>query len=377
MDINDLILKEKTPFYLYNIDILSHNLSNLCKEANKYNYKIHYAIKANCNPRILKEIIKYRLGADCVSGNEIKLALDSGFKAESVVYAGIGKTDEEITYALRSNILCFNCESEEEIYVINKIAKIENKIASIAIRINPNINAHTHTKITTGTLDNKFGISIYIFKKILNKLTELSNIKLIGLHFHIGSQIRNLKIYEQLCNTINQLQDYIDKKNIFLKEINIGGGLGIDYHNPKENKFTDFKSFFSLINQNIKLRKYQNLHFELGRSIVGQCGSLISKVLYTKENEYKKFIIIDAGMTDLLRPALYDAYHKIENINSKEDSEIYDIVGPICESSDCFGKAIELNKTKRGDFMDHRQFLGLFKFRFIIMIIIMRIFLLI
>lgn len=341
----------QTPFYYYNTDLLKATLSAINTEVSKYdNYHVHYAVKANTNPTILGIIKDAGLGADCVSGGEIEAALKAGFAPEKIVFAGVGKSDWEITLALEAGISCFNVESIPELENINEIAKGMNKIASIALRINPNVDAHTHSYITTGLSENKFGIDISLVDKVLDKLSELKNVKLNGLHFHFGSQITDMDSFRSLAIRVNEIQELFYRRMIIVESINVGGGLGIDYQNPDKNAIPTFHEYFETFRKHLALRPIQQLHFELGRSVVCQCGSLISKVLYVKEGIDKKFVILDAGMTELIRPALYQAYHKIENItadSSKKD--IYDVVGPICESSDCFGKAIELPETKRGD----------------------------
>ncbi|MBQ3575972.1 MAG: diaminopimelate decarboxylase [Coprobacter sp.] len=341
----------QTPFYYYNTDLLKATLSAINTEVSKYdNYHVHYAVKANTNPTILGIIKDAGLGADCVSGGEIEAALKAGFAPEKIVFAGGGKSDWEITLALEAGISCFNVESIPELENINEIAKGMNKTASIALRINPNVDAHTHSYITTGLSENKFGIDISLVDKVLDKLSELKNVKLNGLHFHFGSQITDMDSFRSLAIRVNEIQELFYRRMIIVESINVGGGLGIDYQNPDKNAIPTFHEYFETFRKHLALRPIQQLHFELGRSVVCQCGSLISKVLYVKEGIDKKFVILDAGMTELIRPALYQAYHKIENItadSSKKD--IYDVVGPICESSDCFGKAIELPETKRGD----------------------------
>ncbi len=341
----------QTPFYYYNTDLLKATLATINAETCKYdNYHVHYAVKANANPTILSIIKEAGLGADCVSGGEVEAALKAGFAPEKIVFAGVGKSDWEITLALEAGISCFNVESIPELENINRIAKEMNKCASVALRINPNVDAHTHSYITTGLSENKFGIDITLIDKVLDKLAGLNNIKLIGLHFHFGSQITDMDSFRSLAIRVNEIQEIFYRRMIIVENINVGGGLGVDYQNPDKNSIPTFHEYFETFRKHLALRPIQHLHFELGRSVVCQCGSLISKVLYVKEGIDKKFIILDAGMTDLIRPALYQAYHKIENIsatNSRKES--YDVVGPICESSDCFGKAIELPETERGD----------------------------
>lgn len=341
----------QTPFYYYNTDLLKATLSAINTEVSKYdNYHVHYAVKANTNPTILGIIKDAGLGADCVSGGEIEAALKAGFAPEKIVFAGVGKSDWEITLALEAGISCFNVESIPELENINEIAKGMNKTASIALRINPNVDAHTHSYITTGLSENKFGIDITLIDKVLDKLSELKNVKLTGLHFHFGSQITDMDSFRSLAIRVNEIQEIFYRRMIIVESINVGGGLGVDYQNPDKNAIPTFHEYFETFRKHLALRPIQQLHFELGRSVVCQCGSLISKVLYVKEGIGKKFVILDAGMTELIRPALYQAYHKIENITADSSKkEIYDVVGPICESSDCFGKAIELPETKRGD----------------------------
>ena len=347
--------KIQTPFYYYDTDVLRNTLELVKKESAKCGYHVHYAVKANTNSRLLSIIREYGFGADCVSGGEIKAALQAGFPAEKIVFAGVGKADWEIELGLDSNIFCFNAESIPELENINDLAKARNKVASVALRINPEVDAHTHRYITTGLKENKFGINLSQLEGVIERLKELDNIKLTGLHFHIGSQVTDLTPYHGLCARINDLQKQLEKQRIVVEHINVGGGLGIDYHHPNRQAYPDFKEYFGIFNRLLDLRPGQTLHFEPGRSIVGQCGSLITEVLYVKEGSTKKFVIADAGMTELLRPALYQAYHKIENITSEEEVEPYDVVGPVCESSDCFGKAVDLNKTQRGDLLAIRS----------------------
>lgn len=338
-----------TPFYHYDLNVLEQTLKALKSEANKYDYHVHYALKANSNNIILNTIKQFGLGADCVSGNEILKAVECGYNNTSIAFAGVGKSDQEINIGLDHDIFCFNCESLPEIEVINELAANKNKVANIALRINPNVNAKTHHYITTGLEENKFGINMWELENVIEALKSFNNIKLIGLHFHIGSQITDLSVFKGLCIRVNEIQDWFISRNIIVEHINVGGGLGVDYENPDENLIPDFKNYFGLFNQFLTLQPSQQLHFELGRAIVAQCGNLISKVLYIKNGVNTTFAIIDAGMTELLRPALYQATHKIENLSSSAPTQKYDVVGPVCESSDCFGKAIDLPETKRGD----------------------------
>jgi diaminopimelate decarboxylase len=338
-----------TPFYYYDMNLLEETLQVIKEESEKYGYHIHYAVKANANQRILQIINSYGLGADCVSGNEVSAAIQAGYSSEKVVFAGVGKSDKEIITGLKNNIGCFNVESIPELEVINELAENEGVVANVALRINPNVKANTHHYITTGLEENKFGIYIWDLEKVMNKIDELDNVCFKGIHFHIGSQINDLDSYKQLCLRVNELQEWFEKRRTIPQIVNVGGGLGIDYENPDENPMPDFKSFFKIFDDFLELKEGQQLHFELGRSVVGQCGTLISKVIYVKEGVNTYFAIIDAGMSDLIRPALYQAYHKIQNLTSDGEELKYDVVGPICESSDCFGKAVSLPQTSRGD----------------------------
>ena len=343
----------RTPFYYYDIELLRKTLDEINIHSNYDNYHVHYAIKANVNAVILEEIRKAGLGVDCVSGGEIEAALNAGFDAQKIVFAGVGKSDWEIELGLQHDIACFNVESIEELSVINSIAHKMGKTARVALRVNPNIDAHTHHYITTGLAENKFGINLEVLDKVIDLALKKENIKLQGLHFHIGSQITINEPFKILCDKINELTAKYAAKGVTFKTINVGGGLGIDYENPSQNPIPDFKGYFNTFHENIKLGDNQELHFELGRSVVGQCGSLISRVLYVKHGTSKKFAIIDAGFTELIRPALYQAHHAITPIAPRVDAPLtkYDVVGPICESSDCFGEDELLPQLERGDFI--------------------------
>jgi diaminopimelate decarboxylase len=342
-----------TPFYYYDLDVLRSTLEVVKKESANSGYKIHYAVKANHNPRILKIISSYGFGADCVSGNEIAAAINSGFSPSEIVFAGVGKTDKDIEAALKANIYCFNCESIPELEVIDQLASKQNKVAQIALRINPLIDAHTHKYITTGIEESKFGINTWEIEDVIKKLSVLKNVKLLGMHFHIGSQITQMPVFKSLCSRINELQLWFTSHGFNLEIINVGGGLGIDYENPEKSPL--FEDYFTLLHEFIDILPGQILHMEPGRSIIGQCGTLISRVLFIKNGSNTLFSIIDAGMTDLIRPALYQAHHKIENLTSTGYILRYDVVGPICESSDTFAKYIELPETKRGDIIAIRS----------------------
>lgn len=346
----------QTPFYYYDATLLRNTLKTIQEEAGKYNkFCVHYAVKANANPKVLGIIRESGLGVDCVSGGEIKAAVKAGFPASKIVYAGVGKTDWEINLGLDYDIFCFNVESIPELEVINELAAAKNKMARVAFRINPDVGAHTHANITTGLAENKFGISIADMNSVIDLALGMKHVKFVGLHFHIGSQILDMGDFVALCNRINELQEQLYARQIIVEHINVGGGLGIDYAHPNRQPVPNFAEYFATYHKHLRLRPQQTLHFELGRSVVAQCGSLITRVTYVKQGTNKQFAIVDAGMSDLIRPALYQAFHKIENISSEEPMETYDVVGPICESSDVFGKAIDLNRTKRGDFLALRS----------------------
>ncbi len=352
----DRLQQTPTPFYYYDTELLERTLSELRHEAGRHdNFVVHYAIKANANPKVLRLIAAAGLGADCVSGGEIERAVKCGFPPEKIVYAGVGKADWEIELGLRVGIFCFNVESVPELEVIDQIATRMGKVAKVCLRVNPDVGAHTHANITTGLAENKFGIAMADLEATIAEAQRMQAVQLVGLHFHIGSQILDMGDFAALCNRINDLQDKLDRRHIHMQHINVGGGLGIDYRHPNRVPLPDFKAYFDTYARCLRLRPGQQIHFELGRAVVAQMGSLITRVLYVKQGTAKKFVIVDAGMTDLIRPALYNAYHKIENLTSEEPMETYDVVGPICESSDVFAKQIDLNATRRGDLIAIRS----------------------
>ena len=350
----DHFASAQTPFYYYDLHLLDDTLRAVAENADDPAYHVHYAVKANANPEILRRIAAAGLGADTVSIGEIQAAVSAGFPAPKIVFAGVGKTDEEIRTALELGIGCFNVESAAELDAIEEIAAAMTMTAPVALRVNPEIDAHTHHYITTGLAENKFGIALSSLPDLIRRCIESPNISFKGLHFHIGSQITDLTPYKILCERILKLQErYSD---IEIPSINVGGGLGIDYDNPDEHPIPDFKAYFDIFKENLPLKPGQQLHFELGRAIVAQCGSLICKVVYVKEGVNKRFVILDGGMASLIRPALYQAHHKIENLTSTSDvMEKYDVVGPICESSDTFGVDEILPVTHRGDYIALRS----------------------
>ena len=345
-----------TPFYYYDMALLQDTLDEIRRCIAGFPFKVHYAVKANANATILEQIRRAGLGIDCVSGGELAAAISAGFAGNEIAFAGVGKTDKEIAAGIDSDIFCFNVESLPEMEVINEIAASKGKVARIAIRVNPNIDAHTHKYITTGLNENKFGINVPQLDAVVDAALAMKNVDLIGLHFHIGSQIRETEPFIMLCNKANELLDQLEARGVKLKIINVGGGLGINYDDPDGDAIAGFDQYFGIFKQHLKLREGQELHFELGRAVVAQCGSLITRVTYVKTGIAKKFVIVDAGMSDLIRPALSQAHHKIENISATgTPTETYDVVGPICESSDCFGTDETLPITHRGDFIALRS----------------------
>ncbi len=345
-----------TPFYYYDTELLRQTLRTINDEAGKHEgFCVHYAIKANANPKILRFIREAGFGVDCVSGGEIEASLKAGFPSSKIVFAGVGKSDWEINIGLDNDIFCFNVESIPELEVINELAGQKGKVARVAFRLNPNVGAHTHANITTGLAENKFGIAMRDMMSVIEEAAGMKNIKVVGLHFHIGSQILDMGDFEALCNRVNELQNELERHRIIMEHINVGGGLGVDYQHPNRVPVPDFKAYFDTYAKKLKLRPGQTLHFELGRAVVAQCGSLITRTLYIKQGAIKQFAIVDAGFPDLIRPALYQAYHKIENITSDEPTQTYDVVGPICESTDVFAKQIDLNQCRRGDLLAIRS----------------------
>lgn len=346
----------RTPFYYYDAELLRKTLQTINDEAGKHEgFVVHYAVKANANPQLLRIIRQAGLGADCVSGGEIEASIKAGFPASKIVFAGVGKSDWEINLGLDNDIFCFNVESIPELEVINELATQKGKVARVAFRLNPNVGAHTHANITTGLAENKFGIAMRDMMSVIEEASHMEHIKVVGLHFHIGSQILDMGDFEALCNRVNELQNELERHRIIVEHINVGGGLGIDYQHPNRVPIPDFKAYFDTYAKKLKLRPGQTLHFELGRAVVAQCGSLITRTLYIKKGAVKQFCIVDAGFTDLIRPALYQAYHKIENVTSEEPTQTYDVVGPICESTDVFAKQVDLNGCRRGDLLAIRS----------------------
>ena len=352
----DKFAQLRTPFYYYDMELLRQTLDAINREARRHEgFVVHYAVKANANMKVLRAIRQAGLGADCVSGGEIEACVRAGFPSSKIVYAGVGKSDWEIDLGLDNDIFCFNVESIPELEVINSLAAAKGKVARLAFRLNPNVGAHTHANITTGLAENKFGIAMRDMIPVIERSQQMKNVRVVGLHFHIGSQILDMGDFQALCNRVNELQDELERHRLSVEHINVGGGLGVDYQHPNRVPLPDFRAYFDTYARQLKLRPGQTLHFELGRAVVAQMGTLITRTLYIKEGAVKKFAIVDAGFTDLIRPALYQAYHKIENISSDEPLQTYDVVGPICESTDVFAKQTDLNCCHRGDLLAIRS----------------------
>ena len=404
-----------TPFWYYDMDVFRKTVKLAASLSERYGIGAHYALKANVEPRLVSYIASKGFGADCVSGNEVKYAVESGFARSSIVFAGVGKSDKEISDALDLGIGCFNVESLMEMQVIDALAASKGVRANVSLRINPNIDAHTHRYVTTGLYENKFGISRHEFEAAIDILKGSKALDFKGLHFHIGSQITDVEpVYSLECERAAEIVEWFEAHGMEVGSIDLGGGLGVDYDEPDENPVPDFEKWFSIIDRKLRRRPEQSVSIEPGRSMVAQCGSLITRVLFVKSGETKTFLIMDAGMNDLIRPALYGAYHKIENLSahyartesaglsakfsSTETSEsedltrhhqmpageqrsgglalgcarrpdrplekgvggieserLYDIVGPVCESSDVWGEGRELPYSKRGDILAIRS----------------------
>jgi diaminopimelate decarboxylase len=363
LDFNTIEQLDKiaTPFYYYDMELFSKTVDHVAELALQHDIKVHYAVKANVERRLLEYISSKGFGADCVSGNEVLHAHDCGFPAGKIVYAGVGKSDKEIYNALMLGIEAFNCESLQEIFVINEMAHRYGVRASISVRINPDIDAHTHKYVTTGLYENKFGISQHEFDKLIEIIRKSEHIDFFGLHFHIGSQITRVsEVFALECQRVNDIVKYFEEHGLEVKNINLGGGLGVDYDDPDGSPIADFETWFDTISKNIVRRESQTVHVEPGRSLVAQCGTLISRVVFVKSGETKNFLIMDAGMNDLIRPALYGAYHKIENLSAQMRTffpthQAYDIVGPVGESSDVWGAGRLLPLSVRGDLMAIRS----------------------
>lgn len=351
-----------TPFYYYDIDLFSETVRKVAALSEKTGIKVHYSLKANSDRRLNDILSAAGIGTDCVSGDEIDFAVSCGYDPKNIFFAGVGKTDREIVQAFQVGIGAFVVESLEEIEIIGDIAKRIGRKADVSLRINPNIDPHTHHYITTGLYEDKFGISERSYDEAVALLRSYDNLDFFGLQFHIGSQITDVEDVIALeCEKVNDIVSRFENYGITVNNIDLGGGLGVDYDDPDGHPVADFDAWFGTIEKHLKHRPDQTVHVEPGRSIVAQCGSLITSVLYVKKGENKRFLMVDAGMNDLIRPALYGAYHKIENLSAhyedagKRDTRVYDVVGPVCESADTFGKERALAKSHRGDLIAIRS----------------------
>ncbi len=337
----------ETPFYCYSYKKLKENIKNFKSNFKSFSPIICFSLKANPNLNLLKEIKKFGLGADVVSKGELVIALKAGIKSKKIVFSGVGKTSDELNYAIDKKVLLINTESKNEVLEIEKIAKTKKKIVDIGIRLNPNTDAKTISQISTGKKENKFGVDEKTFIEIVNYIKKSKFINLKCLSVHIGSQILNHQPYEKMLNVIDKL---IRKIKFKFEFIDLGGGMGISYE--KNKKFLNYKKYSASIKKFMKMHK-SKIIFEPGRSIIGSAGCLISKIIYIKENYKKNFIIIDAAMNDLIRPALYGAKHQIipaKKIGEKS-KKTYEFVGPICESTDKFLTVNNFQKLKEKDFI--------------------------
>jgi len=346
-NILDIVTKLQTPFYIYSENVIKNNFNMYHESFGNTQHTICYSVKANSNLSILSLLARLGSGFDIVSAGELSRVIKAGGDPQKTVFSGVGKTQEEIRYALDTNILCFNVESEDELHTINEIAIDMNTKANISIRVNPAISVDTHPYITTGMKDNKFGIEQSQILPLYKKASKLAGINIIGIDFHIGSQIMDINPYIESLNKILEIIDQLDSQGIMLRHIDIGGGLGISY----QNESTVSKDTFVTEIINAIGERNLSIIVEPGRSIVGESGLLVSKVTNIKKTPFKNFAVVDAGMNDLLRPPLYEAYHSIREVLLKSmEKSLYDVVGPICETADFLGKSRNLS-IEKGDFL--------------------------
>lgn len=349
------LLKEQwadltTPFYYYDLDLLRRTAEEAHYWSRLFGFQVHYAIKANMHPGVMKALRQVGFGADCVSGGEILHAIRHGFAPGKIVFAGVGKTDKEIRTAIEADIFCFNVESLQEIDVLAEIAGSYSRQVRVCLRVAPGVNAETHAYISTGENIHKFGIREDQLEKALDSISKAEYLDFYGLHVHIGSQIRNMKVFARLSQRVNQLQNHIEAVGFKAKHINLGGGLGVDYSSSVEI-LPDFEAYFSTLNTHLQRRKNQQVHVELGRSLTAGCGTLLTRVLYVKPSTERTYAIVDAGMSELLRPALYGSEHPVENLRTSGQLKKIWIGGPVCESSDILAKGVLLPEVKRGDIL--------------------------
>jgi diaminopimelate decarboxylase len=347
LDISKIARKYKTPVYCYSLRKIKENIQNIKTHFKNINPLICYAVKANPNLGILREIKKNNLGADVVSVGELMKALKAGISPKKIVFSGVGKTFEEIEYAINKNILLINAESKSEILQIEKIAKKKKKIVDVGIRLNPNTDAKTLSQISTGKKENKFGVNQKVFLQLVNIVKKSESLNLKCLSVHIGSQILSYKPYQKMLNVVNKI---IKLSNYNFEYIDLGGGMGIDYNHDQSK--LDFYKYSKGIEKFLK-NNHCKIIFEPGRSIVGNSAILITKVIYIKEGFKKDFVILDAAMNDLMRPALYGAKHKIIPLSkiNRKSKKSYEFVGPICESTDTFSIVKNYQKLDEKDFL--------------------------
>ena len=342
LELSECCKKLQTPFYIYSENLIKKNIQEYIANSNDKTM-FCYSVKANSNLSILKIIASEGMGFDVVSKGELYRVIKAGADTKKIVYSGVGKTSDEIKYALANDILCFNVESESELIAINNQAALMNCSAQISIRVNPNVSVRTHPYISTGMKENKFGISFDKVLSVYKKASKLSNINIVGIDFHIGSQITSIDPYIDSVKSIKDLISALKKENITISHIDVGGGLGINYEKNRVIEKSEYTK--AIINSLSDIDA--KIIFEPGRSIVGDCGLLVTKIEYIKETNTKNFMIVDASMTELLRPPLYNAYHKITPVIKHEKKcKLYDVVGPVCESADFLGKDRSLNSLE-------------------------------
>ena len=343
--VQDIAKKYGTPTYCYSYDRLKKNINNFQKNFRSFSPLICFAVKSNTNINLIREIKSFGLGADVVSKGELMMALKAGVSPKKIVFSGVGKTSEEISFAVEKKILLINAESESEIREINRIAKIKKRKVKIGIRLNPNTDAKTLSQISTGKKENKFGVNEKAFLKLVNFCKSSKNIDLKCLSVHIGSQILNYKPYEKMLKVVDRIIHKINHKFEF---VDLGGGMGISY--TYKDKKLNYKKYSEIIKKFLKKHK-SKIIFEPGRSIIGDTGTLISKIIYIKKNDSKNFIILDAAMNDLMRPALYGAHHQIlpSTKSKRKSNKTYEFVGPICESTDKFNTLKNFQELKEKD----------------------------
>lgn len=351
----------RTPFYFYDMDLFQRTVEEAASCAARYGVDVHYAAKANCDARLMSIIASTGFGADCVSEGELRLALDAGVPASKIEFSGVGKSDREILEAIRAGIGSINVESVQELYIVDAIAEHYGLVANVSLRINPNIDAHTFRYVTSGLYANKFGIPRSEFEAAAKMLSECRNIRFKGLHFHIGSQIRDLEnVFTLVCDNANETIAWFESRGFKVENVNLGGGLGVNYEDPDGEQVPDFDTWFRVIAERIDRTGGRRVHVEPGRAFVAQCATLISRVLFVKDSGSKTFLVLDAGMNNMVRPAFYGAYHRIENLSASlrpalGETCLYDIVGPVCESSDTWGKNRRMALSVRGDLVAVRS----------------------